>query len=96
MNFFFAIYLILPATLGPRVYSASNKNGYKKIFMGSRVLPVRKALDKCGILNDSQHCGSQPVTGIALHVCLPTYIYSILQVIIKIPAIAFMHKCTKS
>jgi hypothetical protein len=28
--FFFSIYLILPATLGPRVHSASNRNEYQK------------------------------------------------------------------
>jgi hypothetical protein len=27
---FFAIYIILPAALGPRVYSASNRNKYQK------------------------------------------------------------------
>jgi hypothetical protein len=31
VNFFLvAIYLVLPATLGPRVHSASNRNGYQK------------------------------------------------------------------
>jgi hypothetical protein len=44
---FFSIYLILPAALGPGVYSASNINQYqkqkKKVFLGSRALPVRKA-----------------------------------------------------
>jgi hypothetical protein len=28
--FFFSIYLILPASLGPGIYSASNRNEYKK------------------------------------------------------------------
>jgi hypothetical protein len=28
--FFFSIYLILPAALGPGVYSASNRNEYQK------------------------------------------------------------------
>jgi hypothetical protein len=28
----FSIYLILPAALGPEVYSASNGNEYQKIF----------------------------------------------------------------
>jgi hypothetical protein len=28
--FFFSIYLILPAALGPEVYSASNRNEYQK------------------------------------------------------------------
>jgi hypothetical protein len=27
---FFSVYLILPATLGPGVYSASNRNEYQK------------------------------------------------------------------
>jgi hypothetical protein len=30
MNEFFTIYLILPTVLGPGVYSASNRNEYKK------------------------------------------------------------------
>jgi hypothetical protein len=30
MNYFFSIYLILPAALGPGVYSASSKNQYQK------------------------------------------------------------------
>jgi hypothetical protein len=43
---FFSIDLILPAALGPVVYSASNRNVYqkqKKMFLGTKVLPVRKA-----------------------------------------------------
>jgi hypothetical protein len=40
----FSKYLILPAALGPGVYSASNRNGYKKImFLGSREQPMRRA-----------------------------------------------------
>jgi hypothetical protein len=41
----FLIYLILPATLGPGVHSASNRNEYrkKKMFLGSKVRPVRGA-----------------------------------------------------
>jgi hypothetical protein len=30
MNEFFSIYLILPAALGPGIYSASNRNEYQK------------------------------------------------------------------
>jgi hypothetical protein len=30
MNEYFSIYLILPAALGPTVYSASNRNEYQK------------------------------------------------------------------
>jgi hypothetical protein len=30
VNFFFSIYLILPAALGPGVYSTSNRNEYQK------------------------------------------------------------------
>jgi hypothetical protein len=42
---FFSIYLILPAALGPEVHSASNSKyqKQKKMFLGSRVRPVRKA-----------------------------------------------------
>jgi hypothetical protein len=43
---FFSIYKILPAALGPAVYSASNRNEYqklKKIFRESRAPPVRRA-----------------------------------------------------
>jgi hypothetical protein len=44
----FSIYLILPAALGPGVRSFSNRNEYrkhrkKKVFLGSKVLPVRGA-----------------------------------------------------
>jgi hypothetical protein len=45
-DFFFSIYLISPAALGPGVYSASNRNEYQKqkiMFLGSRARPVRKA-----------------------------------------------------
>jgi hypothetical protein len=43
---FFLIYLILSASLGPRIYSDSNRNEYQKkknTFPGSRVRPVLKA-----------------------------------------------------
>jgi hypothetical protein len=30
LNEFFSVYLILPAALGPGVYSASNRNEYQK------------------------------------------------------------------
>jgi hypothetical protein len=51
----FSIYLILPAALGPRVYSASNKMSIRSIeimFLESRALPMRKAdcLDNVGSL----------------------------------------------
>jgi hypothetical protein len=44
----FSIFLILPATLGPGVYSAYNRNEYRKhkkkvMFLGSRARPVRGA-----------------------------------------------------
>jgi hypothetical protein len=43
----FYIYLILPAALGPRIYSASNRNEYQNIkiivFLGSKVRPVLRA-----------------------------------------------------
>jgi hypothetical protein len=31
VNTYFSIYLILPAALGPWVYSASNRNEYQKL-----------------------------------------------------------------
>jgi hypothetical protein len=40
------MYLILPAALGPGVYTASNRNEYqkhKKMFLDSKVLRVRRA-----------------------------------------------------
>jgi hypothetical protein len=44
---FFSNYLILPATRGPGVYSASNRNEYQKqkkiMFLGSRARLVHKA-----------------------------------------------------
>jgi hypothetical protein len=42
----FSIYLILPAAIGPVVYSASNRNAHQKqktMFLGSRARPVREA-----------------------------------------------------
>jgi hypothetical protein len=41
-----SIYLILPATLGPGVFSLSNKNDYqnrKLMFLGSKMWRVRRA-----------------------------------------------------
>jgi hypothetical protein len=44
-NDFFSIYLILPAALGTRVYSGSNRNKYQKPkkFIANRARPVRRA-----------------------------------------------------
>jgi hypothetical protein len=41
----FSIYLILPAALGPGVYSTSNRNEYQeqKKFLWSKAGPARKA-----------------------------------------------------
>jgi hypothetical protein len=39
--FFFSIREILPATLGPRIYSYSNRSEYQKVFL--KALPARKA-----------------------------------------------------
>jgi hypothetical protein len=78
--FFFSIYLILPAALGPRVHSASNRNDYqkqKKMFLEIKVGPcvglttlppaVSRLSRQCGILNTSQaYRPPRPVTGIAL------------------------------
>jgi hypothetical protein len=47
MKSMFSIYLNLPATLGPGVYSACNRNEYQKqgekMFLGSKARPVRGA-----------------------------------------------------
>jgi hypothetical protein len=46
IEFFFSIYLILPAVLCPGVYPASNRIEYqkqRKMFLGSKALPVLKA-----------------------------------------------------
>jgi hypothetical protein len=42
---FLSIDLILPAALGPEVYSASNRNEYQELnnFLGSKPWPARKA-----------------------------------------------------
>jgi hypothetical protein len=43
----FSIYLIVPAALGPGVYSASNGNEYQKhkiMFLESTAWPVRRAV----------------------------------------------------
>jgi hypothetical protein len=67
----FSIYLIIPATLGPKVYSASNRNGYQELkimFLGNRALPVHRAVNlaaicepivyrQCGIFNISDPLG---------------------------------------
>jgi hypothetical protein len=48
----FSMYLILPAALGLGVYSASERNEYqkhKKVFLGSKALPVRKTDDLAAI-----------------------------------------------
>jgi hypothetical protein len=45
-NEFFSIYLILPAALGPGVYSASNRKSIRNriiIILGCRARPVRGA-----------------------------------------------------
>jgi hypothetical protein len=39
----FSIYLILPAALGPEVYSASNRNEHHKMFLESKALQAHKA-----------------------------------------------------
>jgi hypothetical protein len=70
VNQFFPIYLILPATLGHEVYSASKRNGYQKqkIFcwvqrgrcVGLTTLPpyVSRLSRQCGILHISTLQGS--------------------------------------
>jgi hypothetical protein len=40
---FFSIHVILPAALGPEVYSASNRNVYQKIFLGHEAHPESEA-----------------------------------------------------
>jgi hypothetical protein len=46
-HWIFSVYLILPAALGPRVYSASNRNEHekqkRKIFLGSKKQMAYKA-----------------------------------------------------
>jgi hypothetical protein len=81
VNEFFSIHIVLLATLGAGVYSASNRNEYQKqknnVFWGvefSRcirlaTLPpsVSRLSKQCGILNISQpRRPSRPVSGIAL------------------------------
>jgi hypothetical protein len=73
----FSIYLILPAALGPGVYSASNRNEYQKHknyvkcgrCIGLTTLPpsVSRLSRQCEILNISQpYRPPRPVMGIAL------------------------------
>jgi hypothetical protein len=38
----FSIYLIIPVALGRGVYSASNRNEYRNIFLGGKERPTRK------------------------------------------------------
>jgi hypothetical protein len=74
VNAFFVICLILPAALGPGVYSSSNRNECRKekiMFLGSRarLMPNADNLSEvsrqCRILNMSQPCRPPgPVTRI--------------------------------
>jgi hypothetical protein len=60
-SFFFSIYLILKAALGPEVYSASNKNKYQKqakMFLGSKARPVREAYNLTAISDCLDNVGS--------------------------------------
>jgi hypothetical protein len=72
-HWIFPICLILPATVGSGVYSASNRNEYQKLekkkkFLGSRERPVLSWLSRqFGILNISHpYEPPRPVTGVAL------------------------------
>jgi hypothetical protein len=52
----FSIYLVLPATLGPEIHSASNINDYQKhlkkiMILESKVRPVRWA-DKFTVIRE--------------------------------------------
>jgi hypothetical protein len=77
---FFAISLILLATLGPGVNSASNINGHQKIFRWNRALLARKADKFSGISEpivamwDPQHLtllwASRPVKGQLYFTCI--------------------------
>jgi hypothetical protein len=80
---FFLIYLILPAVLGPGVYSASNRNEYqrqKKMFLGSRAWPVRKARPHRHLRVDClDNVGSSTSHNpIGLHSLLQEYLFSLL------------------
>jgi hypothetical protein len=75
-----SIYLILPAVLGPGVYSASNRNDYQKetkcLWVVERIRCVRLTISlssmsrlsrQCGILNISlPYRPLRPITGMAL------------------------------
>jgi hypothetical protein len=88
---FFSIYLILPALLGPEIYSPSNRNEYekqkKKLFWGLEIgwrvrltsLPYLSRLSRqFGILSISQpYRSARPVTGIDL---LYYYYYWLLYI----------------
>jgi hypothetical protein len=93
----FSIYLILPATLRPEVYSAFNKNvpeAEKNCFwvkLGWRVwlptlpLSVSRLFRQCGIPNISQsYRPPRPVTGIALLYFFMLY-YSVSHLFLAVP-----------
>jgi hypothetical protein len=58
VNYFFSIYLILPAALDPGVYSASNINEYQKqkiMCLASKARPVRRAVNLTAICEQMVH-----------------------------------------
>jgi hypothetical protein len=91
---YFSIYLILPVELGPGVYSASNRNEcqkQKKIFLGSRARPTRKADTSSPSVSCLTNVGaSKSHNPKGLHGLLQAQLYHFFFTYFRKPAIEYL------